>query len=197
LSATDLQTLLLSVARIRAARVKPADVLRRWREDRFVRPAACDPRAVAAVEARMWRLLPDEIEGVELSPVAPMGTSSAVAPVSQNRVVTTMRSVEVLSDSTNALAVEAADRRLRQGTLSGLLSVHRAARRHRARRVVTGGGARTDTSTASVQPTGKVSGVRMRLRMNAPDSVSTDVPAYVLPAHVPGRNAALLSFASE
>jgi hypothetical protein len=37
-----------------------------------------------------------------------------VAPVSQNRVVTTMRSTEVLSDATNALAIEAADRRQRQ-----------------------------------------------------------------------------------
>jgi hypothetical protein len=58
LSATDLQTLLLSVARTRAAQVRPADLLRRWREGRFVRPAACDPRTLAAVEARIWQLLP-------------------------------------------------------------------------------------------------------------------------------------------
>jgi hypothetical protein len=34
--------------------------------------------------------------------------------VSQNRVVATMRATEVLSDATNALAIEAADRRRRQ-----------------------------------------------------------------------------------
>jgi hypothetical protein len=116
LPATDLQTLLLSVARNRAARVRPTDVLRRWREDRFVRPAGYEPRAVAAIEDRMWHLLPAEFEGVELSPVVPLGTCSALGPVSQNRIVTAMRSVEVLSDSTNALAVEAADRRLRHPT---------------------------------------------------------------------------------
>jgi hypothetical protein len=114
LPATDLQTLLLDVARSRAARVKPADVLRRWREDRFVRPATADPRSLAMVEARLWALLPDEFDGIELSPVVPVGTCSAVAPVSQNRIVTAMRSVEVLSDSANALAVEAADRRTRE-----------------------------------------------------------------------------------
>lgn len=114
LGPTDLQTLLLSLAQLRAAKVRPADVLRRWREDRFVRPSTSDPRAVAAVEARLWGLLPPEFDAVELSPVAPMGTCTAVAPVSQNRIVTTMRSTEVVSDSTNALAVEAADRRLRQ-----------------------------------------------------------------------------------
>ena len=37
LPATDLRTLLLTVAEDRAGTVRPADVLRRWREDRFVR----------------------------------------------------------------------------------------------------------------------------------------------------------------
>lgn len=124
LPATDLQTVLLSIARERAARVKPAEVLRRWREDRFVRPAAYDPRELAAVETQLWQLLPEEVDGVELSPVAPLGTSSALGPVSQNRIVTTMRSAEVLSDSTNALAIEAADRRGRQKATG---SVHLAA----------------------------------------------------------------------
>jgi hypothetical protein len=110
---TDLQTLLLSVARERAARVRPAELLRRWRTDRFVRPAA-DPRRVAAVEARLWERLPAEFDGVDLSPLAPLGACAAVGPVSQNRIVTTMRSAEVVSDLTNVLALEAADRRSRQ-----------------------------------------------------------------------------------
>jgi hypothetical protein len=132
LSSTDLQTLLLSVAQSRAARTRPADVLRRWREDRFVRPVAVDPRKLAAVEGRLWSLLPEQFDAVELSPVVPIGTCSAVAPVSQNRIVTTMRSVEVLSDSANALAVEAADRRLRNpGVEAHLAASHRLLRAQR------------------------------------------------------------------
>ncbi|MGD0700161.1 MAG: hypothetical protein ABSA02_09790 [Trebonia sp.] len=111
---TDLQTLLIAVARARADRVTQADVMRRWQHDRFVRPATSDPRRVAAVEARLWQLLPAQFSGIELSPVAPLGTCTAVAPVSQNRIVTTVRNTEVVSDSTNALAVEAATRRLTQ-----------------------------------------------------------------------------------
>jgi hypothetical protein len=111
---TDLQTLLIAVARARADRVTAADVMRRWQQDRFVRPAACDPRRVAAVEARLWQLLPAEFTGIELSPVAPLGTCTAVAPVSENRIVATVRNTEVVSDSTNALAVEAATRRRAQ-----------------------------------------------------------------------------------
>ncbi len=111
---TDLQTLLIAVARARASQVTAADVLRRWQQDRFVRPAPCDPRRLSAVEARLWELLPAEFAGLELSPVAPLGTCSALGPVSQNRVVTTVRGTEVVSDSSNALAVEAALRRRSQ-----------------------------------------------------------------------------------
>ena len=107
--------------------MRPADLVRRWREDRFVRPAAADPRRLAIVEARIWELLPTEFHGVELSPVVPLGTCSAVAPVAQNRVVATMRATEVGSDSTNALAVEAAVRRGRQREVH-LAACHRQLR---------------------------------------------------------------------
>ncbi|MFG1873007.1 hypothetical protein [Micromonospora arborensis] len=127
LPGADLRTLLLTVARDRAATVRPTDVVRRWREDRFVRPATADPRVLARVEARMWQLLPADVSGVELPPVVPIGTSSAVAPVSQNRVVTTMRASEVLSDPTNALAIEAALRRRRNSEVH-LAASHRVLR---------------------------------------------------------------------
>ena len=133
----DLQTLLIAVARPRADQTTPADVLRRWQYDRFVRPAAADPRRVAAVEARLWQLLPTVFTGVDLSPVTPLGTCTAVAPVSQNRVVTTVRDTEVVSDSTNALAVEAAVRRRSQQ--------------------------KTDTSTSRLPPPSARSGLRPRV----------------------------------
>ncbi|MGA4731495.1 hypothetical protein ACWEOS_16140 [Micromonospora taraxaci] len=127
LSGADLRSLLLGVARDRAAIVRPSEVVRRWREDRFVRPAGADPRVLARVEARMWQLLPADVSGVELSPVVPVGACSAVAPGSQNRIVTTMRASEVLSDPTNALAIEAAVRRRRQDEVH-LAAAHRVLR---------------------------------------------------------------------
>src|SRR4051794_34258420 len=63
LSGTDLQTLLMDVAESRASTVRPADLMRRWREDRLVRPADADPRAIAELEARLWRLLPEGVAG--------------------------------------------------------------------------------------------------------------------------------------
>jgi len=111
---TDLQTLLLDVARSRAAAVTPARLLRRWAEDRFVRPATSDPRVLAAVEAQLWALLPDRFTGVDLSPVTPLGTVSALSSLDQNRMLTTVRGSEAVSDPTNALAIEAASKRREQ-----------------------------------------------------------------------------------
>jgi hypothetical protein len=111
LSPTDLQSLLLDVAGTRAATVTPARVMRRWRDDRFVRPSATDPGRLATVEAQLWASLPGQFEGVELSPLTPFGTCAAMAVGSQDRIVTTMRGSEVVSDPTNVLAIEAASRR--------------------------------------------------------------------------------------
>jgi hypothetical protein len=114
LSASDLRTVLLGVARTRAADVTPAEVARRWSQDQLVRPNAADPRRVSAVEADLWRYLPAEVQGVGLSPVTPLGTCTVVASGSQDRIVSTMRSSEVMSDLTNTLAIEAAARRRAQ-----------------------------------------------------------------------------------
>jgi hypothetical protein len=89
-------------------------------------PAASDPRLVWELEARLWALLPAEFTGVDLSPVAPIGTCSAVAPVSQHKVITTIRGSEVVSDPTNVLALEAAVRRQRSRVpVVNLASCHR------------------------------------------------------------------------
>ena len=111
LSQADLQTLLLDVARQRAATATPARLMQRWRQDRYVTPSAIDPRKVWRTEAGLWELLPGEFTGVELSPVTPLGTCAALGPVSQNRVISTIRGSEVVSDPTNVLALEAASRR--------------------------------------------------------------------------------------
>ena len=125
LSPADLQTLLLDVSRRRASRVTPARLLQRWRQDRYVRPTAADPRVLWPLEARLWAMLPPEFAGLELSPVAPLGACCALGPVSQDRVISTVRGSEVVSDQTNVLALEAAVRR-KEGRRSAGTAVHLA-----------------------------------------------------------------------
>jgi hypothetical protein len=111
LSPSELQTALLEVSRERAATVTAARLVQRWREDRFVRPSGVDPRALVKTQAMLWERLPDRFAGVELSPLTPLATCSAVATIHQNMVVSTIRGTEVASDPTNELAIEAAVRR--------------------------------------------------------------------------------------
>jgi hypothetical protein len=111
LSPSDLQSVLLDVSRERAAKVTPARLLQRWQQDRFVQPTTSDPRRLVKTQQRLWELLPAQFAGVELSPVTPLGTCSAVATINQHQVLSTIRNTEVASDPTNVLALEAAVRR--------------------------------------------------------------------------------------
>jgi hypothetical protein len=138
LAPTDLQSLLLEVYRRRARALTPARVLDQYATSRFVAPARTDPVALGAFEALAWKVRPTGYEPVELSPVCPLGTHSAVATVDQNKIVTTLRNSEVVADPTNVLALESAVRRralLRQDPKSAaavkLCAVHRVIRAQR------------------------------------------------------------------
>ncbi|NUW33075.1 hypothetical protein HTZ77_16780 [Nonomuraea sp. SMC257] len=112
LSPTDLQTLLLEVCRRRAATVTPARLLHAYERNRFTRPSALDAGELARLESLVHgRLSERAFTTVALSPLCPLGTVSAVATADQNKVVTTVRTTEVVADATNALALECAVRR--------------------------------------------------------------------------------------
>lgn len=124
-SGADLTSFLLEVAQRRAAAVTPTDVVRRLRDDRLVEPGIVDARALHRTTARLLDALPADVEVVELSPVAPLGTCSTVATVDQKKIVTTTRGNEVAGDPTNALAAIAA---ARPGTDARLGAVQRVLR---------------------------------------------------------------------
>jgi hypothetical protein len=111
LSGADLTSLLLEVVRLRSEDVTPAGVMRHASRDRFVKPSAVPFERLRAVEEACLRALPAEFDLVVLSPLAPLGTHSSIAPVDQNNVVSTIRSTEVAADPTNGLALLAASRR--------------------------------------------------------------------------------------
>lgn len=138
LSPADLATLLLEVVRRRSAVVSPAALLGRYRDDAFVEPAAPDGRALVRLAHLLVEAMPEEVDVLGLSPLAPLGASSALAAVHQDRVVSTMRGTEVVSDPTNVLALEAAVRRStlmrrdpRAATKVRLATVHRVMRGQR------------------------------------------------------------------
>ena len=111
LSGSDFASLMLEVARRRAARETPASVLRRYRNDRFARPGGTPWRTLRQAEDLLLGCLPADVEMVTVAPLVPLGTHSALGTVSQDKIVTAVRASEVAADPTNALALEAAVRR--------------------------------------------------------------------------------------
>ena len=135
LSGSDFTTVMLEVARRRAAAQTPATILRRYRTDRFVQPASTPWLRLRRVEELLGACLTADFEVLTLAPLAPLGTHSALGPVSQDKVVTAMRACEAAADPTNALALEAAARRVAsRGAAVRLAAFQRVVRAQHAER---------------------------------------------------------------
>jgi hypothetical protein len=129
LAPTDLQSLLLEVYRRRAAVMTPKTLLRRYEQNRFVFPAASNPSELLEFDREALALIPDGYHPIELSPVAPLGAAAVLGELSQDWAIATSRNSEVVSDSTNVLALECALRRRRdRKTPVKLISSHRLIR---------------------------------------------------------------------
>lgn len=129
LEPADLHSLLLEVYRRRAERRAPAEVFADYVSNRFVHPGKVDPRLLLEWDDVAFSSLPAGFIPIELSPLCPLGTSSVVAGVSQNKTVVTARNLEVVSDATNVLALECAVRRrdLLKANPRSVTDVHLAA----------------------------------------------------------------------
>jgi hypothetical protein len=108
---TDLQSLLLKVYQERVKRRSPRAVFSDYVSNSFNLPSQCNPSLLLKWDCVAFSHLPEGFCGVELSPVAPLGSVSLLAPISQDWVLTTIRNTEVVSDPTIALAFECALRR--------------------------------------------------------------------------------------
>ncbi len=111
LAGSALQSLLLYVMAARARARDASALAAQYARDPFCAPAAVDQRAMLAVDVHLLAAAAP-FDAIELSPVAPLGSCSVVAPTHQNRVLSALRGTEVVSDPTNVLALECA-RRLR------------------------------------------------------------------------------------
>ena len=114
LSGADHTSVALEIAEARAARRRPSEILAQYETDRFVRPSRCDPSVLAAL--RLQALTTARARGheaLELAPLCPLGTCSAVATASQHKIVSTVRQTEAIADVSNVLALESASRRRR------------------------------------------------------------------------------------
>jgi hypothetical protein len=111
LSQSELNSLFLEISKAQTNKLMPTDILNSYRSNRFVVPSVIDPIKYYQLEADMTRKARvDGIEPVLLSPVAPLGSCSVFGCVDQNNVVSATRGCEVLSDTSNMLAIYLADK---------------------------------------------------------------------------------------
>jgi hypothetical protein len=102
-----------------------------FERDPFVCPSALDLRLAHELDGVALGLA-SEFEAVLLSPLAPLGTCAVVSPTHQDKIVSSIRGSEVVSDPTNVLALETV-RRLRENPAAHvrLCTVHQVVRAQR------------------------------------------------------------------
>lgn len=120
----------MEVFRRKAGACSPPTLLRNYLQNKFVAPAsAYDWLPFMQWELERLRLAQTHgFTPLELSPVGPLGVCSAMAKVDQNKVLTALRGTEVVADTTNMLALEAAARRQSIAARSDMIklcTVHR------------------------------------------------------------------------
>lgn len=119
---------LLALARRQAGRRTPRDLVKQYASDRFVEPSMLDLRLVHQLDALALEAA-QGFDALLLSPVAPLGSCSVLAPTSQDRTLSTNRATEVVSDPTNVLVLESARRLEAQPSESvRLCTVHQVLR---------------------------------------------------------------------
>lgn len=106
LSGSDLNTLLMEVFRLQAGKEQPAALVSQLVTNRFTMPATTDPIQLRELEIQYLDSCKNAgFSLVQFGPLAPLGTCSSMAPVSQQTILPALRNTEVVSDVTNLLAL--------------------------------------------------------------------------------------------
>ena len=111
LPASDLQSLLIAVFEKKAGQISVDKLYRNYVQNPYVLPSDVNARIALQFDLLINDLLPQKMTMLELSPLSPLGTCAAIATVSQNKIVSTIRNTEVVSDATNLMTLECARRR--------------------------------------------------------------------------------------
>lgn len=109
LSGSELNTLLLELFRRRTGALSAPQVLQQYTANRFVPPSPIDQLHYLEYDGELIRRAKERgFRALQLSPLAPLGTCSALGLVDQNNVVSALRGAEVVADATNVLALQVA-----------------------------------------------------------------------------------------
>lgn len=128
LSQSEISTLLLALSKEITNKNTPNDILSKYESNRFVKPSKLNPIRIKQVEILMLEMAETlGFSPILLSPASPLGSCSVIAKVDQNNVVSASRGLELISDSTNMLAIYLANEIKRKAIDNTKGSVHLSA----------------------------------------------------------------------
>jgi len=106
LSPSDFNSLLTEIFSLRAENISPNEMLKLYTQNHYAKPAACNAAQYRRLEADMLCAAEDKgAQSIILSPASLFGCCSAFGTVSQNKIISATRNLEILSDATNMLAL--------------------------------------------------------------------------------------------
>jgi hypothetical protein len=109
LSGSELNSVLLEIFARHTKHLEPPTVLATFDRNRFVGVSALDPIKHLEFELSVLRHAQlNNFRPFILSPVAPLGSCSALGTVSQNKILSSIRGTEVVADATNVLMLKLA-----------------------------------------------------------------------------------------
>ena len=118
LSSSDFSSLLTEIHSLKAENIPPNEMLKLYAQNHYVKPAVCNAAQYRRIEADMLCAAEDKgIQSIILSPASLFACCSTFGAVSQNKVISATRNLEILSDATNMLALYVAAG-IKNGTLS-------------------------------------------------------------------------------
>ena len=118
LSSSDFTSLLTEVFALRAENTSSNEMLKLYAQNQYAKPAACNAAQYRKLETDMLFSAEEKgIQGIILSPASLFGCCSVFGAVSQNKVISATRNLEILSDATNMLALYIATG-IKNGTFS-------------------------------------------------------------------------------
>jgi len=128
LPGSGLNSLLLDVFDKKTQKIAAAGLLKHYMSNRLVHPSRTDMIGLLKTETAVLEFLRDrQFTPIELSPVAQLGSCSVLGPVDQKKIISGVRSTEVLADATNSIALHIAQLKKSGKTIGPLhfCTVHR------------------------------------------------------------------------
>lgn len=110
-SAKVFNSTMLDVFSERASKITGSSIINNYqRKNSIFEPSKIDPRIYNEISNIFFDSVDNDFECIELSPVNPFGLNSSLTLTNQNNVLSCLRSSEVISDSSIAMALECANR---------------------------------------------------------------------------------------